>query len=216
MSETLALSLIDKIKSFESRDFVQWYQSMCLSNANMDQEQELFNQVILDGTSNRFYRLFTHLESNVDHTSNYVDLISIISQDYEYFIQNCKNELIKKLSSHSNLYLMKFEISQSNANSKKNLFEFVVQELEKKPIYRDIFSYEKMEEVTIYIIKLKFKIIKLNQPIHQYTELLDVGKIFELEYSIQTKKYYGIDQIDYDRLIYDFSQVKNISISLLE
>ncbi len=214
MADTLAL--IEKIKLFESKEFVRWYESMCLFNPNIDKEQELFNQVISDGTSNRFYKLFSHLKSNLDYPSIYADLISIISQDYEYFVQSCKNELIKKLSLYSNLYLMKFEISQSNANSKKYLYEFIIQELEKKTIYRDIYSCERMEEITIDITKLKLKIIQLNQPIHEYTKLLDVDKIVELEYSRHTQKYYGIDQIDYDRLRYDFSQVKNISLSLLE
>ncbi len=205
--------LIKKIKSMEQDDFEQWFRQMILVNSNESIEEQLFNKIITNSSENKLYRLLRHIDNydtnEQENTYAYNDLISLVMEEKDYFINKTKNYIIKKMASYSKLYLIKFRLFNED-------YKLVVQEIEKEYHGKELYEYEKCEHIIVDITKYKFKIIKSIVKTKKYEDLLEQDQVFNLEYSDYSQCYYGIEFDKIGMVNNIFSEAVDIELTELE
>lgn len=101
------INLIEKIKLLGTQKFIQWYINIIVFNSGTSFEEKILYEAIPEGITDRFYKLFSHLESyETDTINEYNDLISLIIPDLDYYVKQAKFELINKILSNKKIFVI--------------------------------------------------------------------------------------------------------------
>ncbi len=188
------INFINKIKSFDSNEFVEWYISMIEFNLRSTVEENLFASAITDGSSNRFYKLFNHLEHyDPKKTSPYQDLISLVKDEYDLFVTKCKQVIIKKLG--SDIFLLRFKRKFYD-----DKFELIVHQIKK-------------ENLDIDTIFFQYEIIGPNIPLTDFVSLMVPNQLINLKLSSYSGTHIGIEFVNAGIQNHNFINLEYLQVS---
>ncbi len=182
-----AINLIEKINSLDTNEFIPWYKKLILYNTCSTIEEQLFIKAIPESISDRFYKLFVHIENyDIKKVSEYNDLLVTIIPDLNYFVSLAKQKLINKLSSNEKLYLISL--------SEYRLYKIITQKIITQQIsYREYVqsSYETVGKLVEFTCGFhEHKIIKVvNDNLNTLNEYLLPNKIITFEENINNQIY---------------------------
>lgn len=194
--------LIEKINSLNSDKFIEWYCQMIQSNTNSSLEQQLFTQAIIDNTINRYYKIFKHLEKYIpDDISEYNDLISLITPDKKYFVELARQELINKLSSNKNTYLITLSDKYNHTT------RFITEQISYRQHIQNCYEIESNEFIELNFEFYEHKIIKVIDNSNKYMNYLASNSIIKFIQNLNEKIYYGFEIKDCGIINYNFTDL---------
>ena len=165
------MDAINKIKELDNTDFMYY----CI-NRYKYHKNDIFDDIYPDY---KYYKLFLYFVDYYEHPDN--ELLNLILDDKDYFIDNAKKEVLNELQKLHKLYTIKFSINDNIDDIK----EIIVEEISKYTENIEYYDYDKVILVETEISK--FNIIK-NCDIKDLEELS--VKIVVLEHYIKNNNYH--------------------------
>jgi hypothetical protein len=198
------IELIDKINLMSDETFTNWYNTMIQYNTGYTDEEKIFRIIITDSTNDKYYKLFNHFK-NYDESifGEYKDLLNIIIEDKEYYIQKAKKDLINKISTLGKLYNL-------TIRTDRNTFILIVKENKKQTYKQTYYDSTKDLEIEYSTELIEYIMIKYNI-VKDYEKIIFTGNKIMVKRN-KNNAYYDLEFKNGGMLNYHFEDC-DISIT---
>lgn len=132
METKIHISLIKYIKSLNPDEFIQWYNNTIQYGSNLVNDNKIINHMVKLSTNDKYLNNLKYFELHKHNNNDYRinDLLYIIIDDLDYFVQKCKNNLVKNILEDAKLFEINIDVKpEIMTNELRETFGFISKQI---------------------------------------------------------------------------------------